>query len=63
MATEVMIHPFEKIAGHLLDAVRAAIEDRFGLRTAIGEELAAPAPSESDIQDDKGLPDVAGLLQ
>jgi archaemetzincin len=47
MATEVMIHPFEKIAGHLLDAVRAAIEDRFGLRAAIGEELAPPAQAYS----------------
>ncbi len=47
MATEVMIHPFENISGHLLDAVRAAIEDRFGLRTAIGEEVAAPAQAYS----------------
>lgn len=47
MTAEVTIHPFEKIGGHLLDAVRAAIEDRFGLRTEIGEELAAPAHAYS----------------
>jgi archaemetzincin len=47
MTAEVTIHPFEKIGGQLLDAVRAAIEDRFGLRTEIGEELAAPAHAYS----------------
>lgn len=31
----------------MLDVVRAAIEDRFGLRTEIGEELAAPARAYS----------------
>jgi hypothetical protein len=42
MAMEVTIHPFEKIADHLLNAVRAAIEERLGLQAAIGEEHAAP---------------------
>jgi archaemetzincin len=37
-----MIHPFDKIAGRLLEAIRTAIEDRFGLRAKLGEELAAP---------------------
>jgi archaemetzincin len=47
MTAEVTIHPFDKIDGHLLDAVRAAIEDRFGLPTEIGQELAAPAHAYS----------------
>jgi archaemetzincin len=47
VAIEVVIHPFEKIAGKLLDAIRAAIKERFGLRAAIGEELAVPAQAYS----------------
>jgi archaemetzincin len=47
VAIEVVIHPFEKIASNLLDAIRAAIKERFGLRAAIGEELAAPAQAYS----------------
>jgi archaemetzincin len=47
MAIEVVIHPFEKIAGHLLNAVRAAIEERFSLQATIGEELGAPARAYS----------------
>ncbi len=47
MATEVAIHPFERIADHLLNAVRAAIEERFGMQAAIGEELAAPSQAYS----------------
>jgi archaemetzincin len=47
MKPEVTIHPFEKIANHLLNAVRAAIEERFSLQAAIGEELAAPPQAYS----------------
>ncbi|HKQ91301.1 MAG TPA: archaemetzincin family Zn-dependent metalloprotease [Blastocatellia bacterium] len=47
MVTEVTIHPFERIADHLLKAVRAAIEERFGLQTAIGKELATPSQAYS----------------
>jgi archaemetzincin len=47
MASEVMIHPFDKIAERLLEAIRAAIEDRFGLRAVIGEELVTPAHAYS----------------
>jgi archaemetzincin len=47
MATEVLIHPFGKIAGYLLNAVQTAIEEHFDLRAAIGKELAVPAQSYS----------------
>jgi|SRR5215471_7869879 len=47
MAPEVIIHPFEKIAGHLLNTVRGALEERLGLQAAIGEELAAPSQAYS----------------
>jgi predicted Zn-dependent protease len=47
MAIEVVIYPFEKIADHLLNAIRAAIEERFSLQATIGEELAAPARAYS----------------
>jgi hypothetical protein len=47
VAIEVVIHPFEKIASNLLDAIRAAIKERFGLRAAIGEKLAVPAQAYS----------------
>jgi archaemetzincin len=47
MATAVVIHPFGKIAEPLLSAVRAAARQRFGLRAAIGEELAMPAQAYS----------------
>jgi archaemetzincin len=44
---EVSIHPFGKIGRNLLNAVRTTIEDRFSLRTTIGEELTVPAQAYS----------------
>src|SRR5262249_35338329 len=42
MRTDITIHPFGKVPGDLLEAVRAAIERHFGVRTSLGRSLALP---------------------
>jgi archaemetzincin len=42
MRADIIIHPFGKVPGDLLEAVRAAIERHFGVRTSLGRSLALP---------------------
>ncbi|HWP43426.1 MAG TPA: archaemetzincin family Zn-dependent metalloprotease [Blastocatellia bacterium] len=42
MLDEIIIHPFGKIDSELLEAVRAAVADRFRVKASIGRALAVP---------------------
>jgi hypothetical protein len=42
MRTDIIIHPFGKVPGDLLEAVRAVIERHFGVRASLARSLALP---------------------
>jgi len=42
MRADIIIHPFGKVPGDLLEAVRAAIERHFGVRASLGRSLTLP---------------------
>ncbi len=43
MLTKVVIHPFGKIKGELVKAIKSAIEHSFGVKVVIGRSVAIPA--------------------
>jgi archaemetzincin len=42
MPTDVIVHPFGEIKGDLLEAIRAAVGERFDVRVTFGQQQAMP---------------------
>jgi archaemetzincin len=51
MQDEIIIHPFGEVETDLVEAVSFAVEDRFILRSAIGQRFLVPAQSYSRERD------------
>jgi archaemetzincin len=47
MVAEISIHTFGEIDGQLIEAVRAAVEDRFRVKVTVGQALVVPAHAYS----------------